>query len=178
MSRAKHIKYIVIHCQAGFGTLESMQRFWRVNLGWKSPGYHRWIDVDGNVAHLQSFEKVANGVKGYNNRSIHICYQGGVELVKGKYKAKDTRTEVQKEALLVEISNALNWLIDNQNPLHDVMILGHYHFSKDNNKNGVIDSWERIKECPSFDAYEEYAIFLDNKVINPNYRKLKLPCYR
>ena len=36
-------------------------------------------------------------------------------------------------------------------------IQGHRDFSPDTNHNGVVDPWERIKECPCFDAIPEYA---------------------
>ncbi|WP_445458421.1 peptidoglycan recognition protein family protein [Flavobacterium sp. HNIBRBA15423] len=177
MSRASEIEYIVIHCQAGNGTLESMQSFWK-SKGWKSPGYSRWVDFDGTVHELASFEEITNGVSGFNQKSIHFSYRGGVENIgtikKPIWKAKDTRTQRQKDALLKCIFDALNWLKDNGNDLQNVMILGHYQFSDDKNKNGVIESWERIKECPSFDAYEEYKAFFDD-IINPNYHLLKLP---
>lgn len=183
MSRAKKIKYIVIHCQAGTGTREAMEKFWYSpkpkGLGWKSPGYHRWVDFDGTVHELQDFEKQTNGVAGFNEECIHICYRGGIENIgtakKPIYKGKDTRTQAQKDAILKQILIVLQWLKDNGNDLQDVMIVGHYHFSDDKNKNGAIEVWERIKGCPCFDAYEEYKAFLLSAVINPNYSKLKLP---
>lgn len=176
ISRAKKVKYIVIHCQAGNGTLESMQAFWKT-LGWSSPGYSRWIDFDGTIHKLASFDENTNGVAGFNSQSIHFSYRGGIEVVEKKGKkvivAKDTRTQAQKNALLKAILEAKEWLKENANDLQDVMILGHYHFSNDNNKNGAIESWERIKECPSFDAYNEYGYLME--VENPLYHKLKLP---
>ena len=183
MSRAKKIKYVVIHCQAGTGTQEAMEKFWYSpkpsGLGWKSPGYHRWINFDGAVSNLLDYEKQSNGVAGFNEECIHISYRGGVENLgthqKPIWKGKDTRTQAQRDAILKEIFKALEWLMDNGNDLQDVMILGHYHFSDDKNKNGAIESWERIKECPCFDAYKEYSAFLDVPTINPNYKKLKLP---
>jgi len=33
----------------------------------------------------------------------------------------------------------------------DLGYVGHRDFSNDKNKNGVIESWERNKECPSMD---------------------------
>ena len=38
----------------------------------------------------------------------------------------------------------------------DAEILGHRDISPDANGNGIVDSWERIKECPCFDAKVEY----------------------
>lgn len=172
MIRAKKIKYIVIHCQAGHGTRESMETFWKKNLGWKSPGYHRWIDYDGTVHELADYNDATNGVAGFNSETLHICYRGGV-LRENVNKATDTRTQAQKASIIKEILKMKEWLCDNYNDLNNVMIIGHYHFSDDKNKNGAIESWERIKECPSFDAYEEYKAFMESE--NPLYHKLKLP---
>ncbi|HBK83502.1 MAG TPA: hypothetical protein DDZ41_07875 [Flavobacterium sp.] len=181
MSRAKQIKYLVIHCQAGTGTLEAMEKFWYSKkpkgLGWKSPGYHIWIDFDGTVHELQNFELPTNGVAGFNKECIHFSYRGGVENIgtieKPLWKGKDTRTQAQRDALLKQLFIALEWLEDNGNDLQDLMIIGHYHFSNDNNKNGAIETWERIKECPCYDAYQEYKHIMIP--LNRNYLKLKLP---
>ena len=35
-------------------------------------------------------------------------------------------------------------------------ILGHRDISTDRNRNGRVDPWERIKECPCFGAVEEF----------------------
>ncbi len=177
MSRAKQIRYIVVHCQAGTGTLQSMQDYWKNVHGWKSPGYATWVDFDGTRKHLSDYENPTNGVAGFNAQSLHVCYRGGVEKVtkggKTQFAAKDTRTQAQKDGILKEILDMLGWLQENGNDLQNVMIVGHYHFSTDQNRNGAIESWERIKECPSFDAYQEYKHLM--LPINPNYGKLKLP---
>jgi len=172
MNRAKNIRYIVVHCQAGHGNLQSMQAFWRNSLGWKSPGYNTWIDYDGTRNKLADYNKVVNGVKGFNAQALHVSYRGGV-LHDNVKKASDTRTQAQKNAIIREIMDMINWLFENGNDLQDLMIMGHYHFSDDKNKNGAIESWERIKECPSFDAYTEYIDLMDCN--NKQYSKLKLP---
>lgn len=158
MRTAKGIKHIAIHCSAGFGKRESIEAFWKTK-GWKSPGYHRLIEVDGTMHNLLDFSKTSNGVLGFNEQTINICYVGGVEN-KGTarqpiWKAKDTRTEVQKTALKSCIKEAQEWLTKNANT-NKIIIQGHRDFSPDLNKNGIIESWERIKECPSFDAKKEY----------------------
>lgn len=150
----RNIKKIFIHCTAGYGNVESLKRYWK-SIGWKNPGYHRVVAQDGEVFCLADYEQVTNGVKYHNSTSIHISYIGGVS--KENYNvAKDTRTDKQKEAILCEIDNALNFLKDYQE-ISDIKILGHRDISPDKNLNGKVDSWERIKECPSFDAIEEYA---------------------
>ena len=149
----RNIKRIFIHCTAGYGGVESIKRYWK-SIGWKSVGYHRIIAEDGEVFQLAPYDQVTNGVKYYNSTSIHICYIGGVNK-QDVNKAEDTRTDAQKKALLCELDNALNFLSDYQD-ISKVEILGHRDISPDKNLNGKVDSWERIKECPSFDAKLAY----------------------
>lgn len=150
----REIKRIFIHCTAGYGDVESVKRFWKHTLKWKSVGYHRIVDLDGKVHALADYSEVTNGVKYYNGTSIHISYTGGVERDNNR-KAKDTRTDKQKKAIVCEIKNALMFLKDFQD-VSNIEILGHRDISEDKNLNGKVDSWERIKECPSFDAIPEY----------------------
>jgi len=149
----RNIKRIFIHCSAGYSGVESIKCYWK-SIGWKSVGYHRIIAEDGEVFQLAPYDQITNGVKYYNSTSIHICYIGGVNK-DNINKAEDTRTDAQKESLLCEIDNALNFLSDYQD-ITNVEILGHRDISPDKNLNGKVDSWERIKECPSFDAKLAY----------------------
>lgn len=64
-------------------------------------------------------------------------------------KAVDNRTPEQKESLL----KLLNEL---KGSYPKAEIMGHRDISPDKNGNGIVDPWERIKECPCFDAKEEY----------------------
>lgn len=164
--RAAQIDNIVIHCSAGFGTVESILKFWKNTLGWKTPGYHRLIDQDGQIHNLLDFDKPSNGVAGYNSHIINICYIGGVEKAgvdkRGQviWKGKDTRTQSQKYAIEQCISEAREWLGKNgKNIGSNLGVVGHYQFSPDQNGDGVIASWERIKECPCFDPIAEYSHF-------------------
>jgi len=155
MPRPKKVKTIVIHCTAGFGSIESIKRFWKNTLGWKSVGYHRVVDVDGKIHDLAGLSTITNGVRGYNSSSIHIAYIGGVDK-DNVHKAEDTRTDKQKLMIDHCISTALLWLEKNGVNIDNILVCGHRDFSTDQNKNGVIESWERIKECPSFDALHEH----------------------
>lgn len=158
----RKISWIVIHCSAGFGDVASIKKYWK-SLGWKQVGYHYFIYEDGTIIPLASISGVTNGVKGYNKESIHICYQGGVE--KGNVsKAKDTRTHEQKESLLKTINMVLTDLKQYQD-ISDIKILGHRDFSPDKNGNGVIEPYEFLKQCPSFDAYEEYFWITGNSAL-------------
>lgn len=95
----RKINYIVLHCTATQpeAKVEAIQRFWREQLGWKSPGYHYVIEASGKVHNLQPEDKPSNGVAGYNANSIHISYIGGIDK---DGKPKDTRTDEQKQATI------------------------------------------------------------------------------
>lgn len=133
----RDIKYIAVHCTATQpkASIAAILRYWKDNLGWKSPGYHYIIDVYGNITNLQPEEKLSNGVKGYNQISVNVSYIGGVDE---KNKAKDTRTDEQKASLL-KILKELKTKYPN------AKIQGHRDFPGVN------------KACPSFDAKSEYA---------------------
>lgn len=182
MKKAASIKYIVIHCTAGHKNAEKVQEYFtrpksQGGRGWNTGGYHLIIEKDGTVKVMYPFGVVTNGVKGFNSESIHISYVGGVEESNLKI-AKDTRTQAQKESIQNCILEVLSWLdsngVDSIDKLNkgELTIIGHYQFSKDTNGNGVIEKWERIKACPSFNAGREYENFI--KTIAPNY-KFKLP---
>lgn len=160
----RFIKYIVIHCSAGYGNVASIKRFWKEVLGWKEVGYHFFIYQDGTIERLLNISKISNGVKGYNSSSVHISYQGGVDP-KNVNQAVDTRTDAQKLAIIEVIKEVLEELKKTQDA-SDIKILGHRDFSPDKNGNGVIESWERIKECPSFNAIPEYAWLLGVKAFS------------
>lgn len=145
----RNVKYIAIHCTGASQnqSVESILRYWREVKGWKNPGYHRLISADGTVHNLLPFDKVSNGVEGYNSVSIHICYIGG--------QHGDDRTEAQKASLLNCIYEAIEYINDleglpeiekinaKKNP---VIIQGHLDFPD-----------LRIpKDCPNFNAKQEY----------------------
>lgn len=165
MSRARNIKYIVIHCTAGFQSAFKVQDYFTRSVekggrGWRTGGYHRIVERNGAIAEMYNFERVTNGVKGYNSESINISYVGGVNREKSKegiFIAEDTRTADQKLAIEKCIIEAIMWLSENGKDIHkDLMILGHRDFSEDQNQNGIIEPHERIKACPSFNAMLEY----------------------
>lgn len=91
--------------------------------------------------------QVANGVKGYNSHSIHVAWIGGID--NQHPKGIDNRTSEQKAALF-------DLLTKLKLKYPEAIIMGHRDISPDLNHNGVVDPWERIKECPCFDAMVEY----------------------
>lgn len=141
------VKYIAVHCTAGSQkqTVGDLLTEFK-KKGWKNPGYHYVVTADGKIHQLLDEAKVSNGVKGYNSISINVAYTGGVD---SSMKAVDNRTEAQKASLM-----NLMRLLRKRYP--KAVIQGHRDFSPDKNGNGKVDKWERIKECPCFEAKEEY----------------------
>lgn len=137
----REIKYIVVHCTATHqdAKIQSIIDYWHKVLGWKNNGYHLIIDKNGNTSKITPIDKIANGVKGYNENSVHIAYIGGID---SKGKAIDNRTLKQKESLLFNLRNL-------QRQFPNAEILGHREFP------------EVKKDCPCFNASEEYAEIFD-----------------
>lgn len=132
----RKINYLVVHCTATQPNtkISSIQNYWKSELKWKSPGYHFIIEANGNVVNLLPIDKVSNGVAGHNSEIINISYVGGIDF---KGNPKDTRTEAQKEALLILLKKL-------KKEFPSAKIQGHRDFK------GV------KKACPSFDAKTEY----------------------
>lgn len=141
------IKYIFVHCTAGNqrATAEDLRAEFR-RQGRIHPGYHYAVLADGRITQLLDEALPANGVRGYNACSIHVAYTGGIDA---DGQPADNRTPAQREKL-----RELLRLLRKRYP--EARILGHRDISPDRNGNGRVDPWERIKECPCFDAITEY----------------------
>ena len=195
MTRAKNTPPLVWHCTAGFSGVTSIENFWhrpkaQGGLAWFAKGYVAIIKLDGNIWWLwentnkiggyrkefnpKAFDFITNGVRGFNQDIINVATIGGVENVgttqKPIWKAKDTRTPQQKASQLVVIDHYFKWLQANGGDVTKAMTKGHRDYSKDTNGNGVIDSWERIKECPSYDVWPEFRW-----LFKTSQNKFKLP---
>ena len=145
----RRINRIFVHCTASHQatTTEASLRAEFKAKGWNAPGYHYVVKTDGNIIRMLEESQVANGVKGYNANSIHVAWIGGID--KQHPNGIDNRTPEQKVALFDLLPH-----LTLRYP--DAMIMGHRDISPDLNHNGVVDPWERIKECPCFDAMVEY----------------------
>jgi N-acetylmuramoyl-L-alanine amidase len=170
MPKATNVKNIVYHCSAGFSLIPAIERFWK-SKGWKSKGYHVIIYLDGTIWYLDAngnyttdeskvdFSKITNGVLGFNDSTIHICCIGGIDRATGK--GKDTRTDAQKKSIDYATQLAINWLKKNgKDVTKNFGIVGHYDYAKDTNNSGVIETWERNKECPSWDVINSDVHYL------------------
>ena len=135
----REIDKLIFHCSAtieGQNISAATIKRWHVkDRGWSDIGYHYIIGLDGKIEAGRPVNKQGAHCKSFNKSSIGICYIGG--LSKNK-RAKDTRTEAQKNALIKLIKTLKN--IYPSATLH-----GHNEFSK--------------KTCPCFKVSSEYAEF-------------------
>ena len=153
----RRIDTIIVHCTA----TKAMRHFnvndvrrWHIQRGFSDIGYHYLVLVDGTIEAGRPLSIAGAHCQGHNAHSIGISYVGGLENKPGvpynKLKAKDTRTEAQKAALL-------SLLVELRKLYPKAKISGHRDFSPDKNHNGIVEPFEWIKQCPSFDAKKEYA---------------------
>lgn len=143
----RKIERIFVHCTAGSqkATADDLKAEFR-RKGWRQPGYHYVVTADGKIHQLLIEDEVSNGVKGYNATSINVAYTGGVD---SKLKSVDNRTGAQKASLRSLLKSL-------RSCYPKAVIMGHRDISPDKNGNGIVDPWERIKDCPCYDARDEY----------------------
>ena len=134
----RSIDLIVIHCSATREnrryTLMQLIRDHRDRFSFT--GYHYYISRDGTVTQTRHEQLVGAHARGYNQHSLGICYEGGLDA---NGQPKDTRTWRQKRALLQLLKR-----LKKEHP--QAQILGHRDLP------GV------KKACPCFDAKSEYSL--------------------
>ena len=76
----RKIERIFVHCTAGSQrqSIEDLKAEFRLK-GWKYPGYHYVVDINGGIHQLLAIELVSNGVQGYNSSAINVAYMGGID---------------------------------------------------------------------------------------------------
>lgn len=145
MKQHNTLKYLIIHCTAtpeGREVSSADIRRWHTDpidkggRGWRQVGYTDIFHLDGRVERMvgnnedmtvDAFE-ITNGARGYNAIARHIVYVGGVAA---DGKAKDTRTEAQRNALAAYVR-------DFHARFPQVRIIGHNEIAP--------------KACPSFNV--------------------------
>ncbi|WP_298667999.1 N-acetylmuramoyl-L-alanine amidase [uncultured Haemophilus sp.] len=119
---------------------------WRVkqfNPHLKHIGYHFVIDTDGTVETGRAVGEIGAHVKGHNTGSVGICLVGGI-TAQGKNHGEYTEKQWQVLHKLLRELEAI---------YPSARICGHRDLSPDTNKNGKVDKWEWLKDCPCFDVW-------------------------
>ena len=143
----RNIDSIIVHCSATKAGLDftatDIDR-WHRERGFNGIGYHYVIRLDGKLEKGRDVTLAGAHCKGWNERSVGICYIGGLDE---NGRPADTRTNAQKRVLYQII-------IDLQREYNILQVLGHRDTSPDLNGDGVIEPYEYVKACPCFDVKE------------------------
>ena len=143
----RNIDSIIVHCSATKAgqdfTATDIDR-WHRERGFNGIGYHYVIRLDGKLEKGRDVALAGAHCKGWNERSIGICYIGGLD---DNGRPADTRTNAQKRVLYQII-------MDLQREYNILQVLGHRDTSPDLNGDGVIEPYEYVKACPCFDVKE------------------------
>lgn len=152
---ARDIQFIVIHCSATPNNVPvstDQIRQWHLARGFRGIGYHRVITLDGVTHETRGEDNIGAHAKGFNAQSIGVCMVGGTggrdKLNPGAYTLK------QWHALAVLVT-------DLQQRYPGAKVCGHRDLSPDLNGNGIIEPFEHIKLCPSF----EVSKWLENGMV-------------
>ncbi len=144
------VNLIVVHCTASRCdhrlTPDELERE-HLQRGFNGCGYHFYITGEGIIHPMRPLDRIGAHARGFNARSIGIAYEGGL-LPDGT--PADTRTPEQRESLRFLIRQLLGLYPTST-------VCGHRDLSPDLNSNGVIEPQEWVKQCPCFDAAQEYA---------------------
>ena len=130
------IDKIIIHCSATLPgqrvDVETITR-WHKQRGFKTIGYHFFIDRSGTIHAGRPLEHQGAHCKGQNARSIGICYEGGLNK---EGKPYDTRTIMQRIAMKELVAQL-------QERFTEATVHGHREFAN--------------KACPCFDVQAEFC---------------------
>ena len=143
----RKIDSIIIHCsatKAGVNFTATDIDRWHHERGFNGIGYHYIIRLDGTLEKGRDIALTGAHCKGWNERSIGICYIGGLDA---SGNPADTRTNAQKRILY-------QLIMDLQREYGILQVLGHRDTSPDLNGDGIIEPYEYIKSCPCFDVKE------------------------
>ena len=133
----RNINLIVVHCSATRCNrpfpVTKLIACHQARFGFTA--YHYYITRDGQMYQTRHENLPGAHARHYNQHSIGICYEGGLDA---HGNPADTRTPEQKAALVALLRSL-------KQDYPDAQILGHRDLP------GV------RKDCPCFDAAEEYA---------------------
>ncbi len=141
---------IIIHCSAtreGQHVSAADIRRWHLDRGFWDIGYHFVISLEGTIEAGRDLHTDGAHCMGWNQRSIGICYVGGLDA---QGNPRDTRTPRQKESLRALVA-ALRLVYPSV-----TQVIGHRDTSPDLDGNGIITPNEYVKACPCFDVGTEF----------------------
>ncbi|NIK13171.1 N-acetylmuramoyl-L-alanine amidase [Alkalibacillus sp. S2W] len=98
------VNHIVRHHSATTsGNVNTFERYWR-SKGWETGGYHEIILRDGTVERCYDWNVIANGVKGHNSDSYHICLVGRGQFTDEQERIFEERVNTLMDQFELEVS--------------------------------------------------------------------------
>jgi N-acetyl-anhydromuramyl-L-alanine amidase AmpD len=127
------VQFLTIHCAATpEGRNDSAEKIEQMDIQrFKQKSYHIIVELDGTIHRSLTDDQLGAHVGGHNHHNVGVCYVGGMDA--GMLRPKDTRTEMQKRALLSVVK-------DYMSRYPGIVVRGHREWP------GV------AKACPSFDV--------------------------
>lgn len=146
LKKLERVDYLVVHCSATPRTATAIQArdidAWHRRRGWLKIGYHFVIKRDGTIERGRELDEVGSHVQGFNSRSIGICMIGGGDNIPNSVHNFEVRQFSSLELILRDLKR--------RHP--NAEVLGHRDLSPDKDQDGVIESHEWLKTCPTFDV--------------------------
>lgn len=146
----RQINEIIIHCSATRPdqdiTAKQIHQYHVTHNKWQGIGYHFLIRLDGTIEGGRPISMIGAHTSGHNQRSIGICYAGGIVNVNGKTLPKDTRTPEQIRSMYCLVRTLLHCFPEINK------ISGHNEYAN--------------KACPCFDVKGEFQEILENVKLN------------
>lgn len=76
LTKRSETEMIVLHHAAAKSCTPQQVHQWHLNNGWSGIGYHFFINKDGQIFRGRPEDTVGSHAKGYNSKSIGICFEG------------------------------------------------------------------------------------------------------
>lgn len=117
-------------------------------------GYHRFMDLNGQVWPGRHYDEMGAHVQGANDKSIGLCMAGTSKFNYQQWLSLKWTVI----AIMRELSEPLKERVDKTEDvlrvarLLGIRICGHRDYSPDKDGDGVIEPWEWMKTCPGFDV--------------------------
>ena len=159
------ITKIILHCSAsieGVNLTGNDIRSMHTNpvhlggRGWKNPGYHYVVRLSGKVEQILPIEQIANGVKGHNAESVHICYVGGLRAVNSEQRSVNSEQLTVNNGHPVKAVPANTMTTAQRNAIRTLLAQLHDRYPK-----ATLHGHREFaaKACPCFDVRTEFPEF-------------------
>ena len=146
------LEYLILHCSATPPNMEvtkaHIEQWHLVERGWSKVGYSKLFQRSGNVIDFVEVdndqwitpEEITNGAAGFNSKSVHWCFAGGLDKHGGELFGYPDL--ILTPAQMINFRHELNDFLKYHG---DVKVIGHNQVSS--------------KKCPGFKVSDLLKIY-------------------